>query len=76
MKDLTDGQVFMDLADFDRFVTKMKTTLGLRVDADRDDVVLEVWRLNKVLADYEAEQKVVMAAYGYDTWEEVMEVAK
>jgi hypothetical protein len=73
MKNLTDGQVFMDLADFDRFVTKIKTTLGLSEDADRDDVLLEVWRLNKVLADYEAEQEVIVRAFGYDTWEELME---
>jgi hypothetical protein len=32
-----------------------------------------VWRLNKVLADYEAEQEVIVRAFGYDTWEELME---
>jgi hypothetical protein len=72
MKDLTDGAVFTDRADFERFVSKMKATLGLSENADRSDVLAEVRRLNKVLADYEAEQKIVVRAFGYDTWEDLM----
>lgn len=73
MNNLTDKQVFMDLDEFELLLGSMKATLGLSDDADKDDVLAEVRRLNKVLTDYEAEQKVVMAAYGYDTWEELME---
>jgi hypothetical protein len=61
-----------NLMEVEKLFADVKATLGLSDDADKAEVIAEVRRLNKVLADYEEEQKVVVRAFGYDTWEDLM----
>jgi len=63
MNDLIGQEVFDDLEELEQWFADLKQVLGLRQEADKEEVFDEVLRLTQEVATYEANRSEVGSAF-------------
>lgn len=73
MNDLFNKEMIDDLSQVEAWFAELKQVLGLSEDANKEEVLEKVEKLNSEITAYEKERALVTAAFDKGSWDDLMQ---